>query len=195
MLAAEQPAHVAPIVAVPAIQEESPVSVDQEWLCSIQASPSEISILKHLPPLETSVSFPSLQPDVSYFLTFISTIFNNHLTTILQDQLPEFNFLVTDATEASINVADIPPAFNATMNRTEILDISSMEVANPLPEIIVNLATAPSFDNVSESSVCFDSSENLSDLRSPHVSFDDSLSDLPVPSPSDMSLVSEYGSL
>lgn len=102
--------------------------------------------------------------------------------------------MVTDATEASINVVDIPAAFNATMNRTEILDISSMEVANPLPEIIVNLATAPSFDNVSESSVCFDSSENLSDLRSPHVSFDDSLSDLPVPSPSDMSLVSEYGS-
>ena len=102
--------------------------------------------------------------------------------------------MVTDATEASINVADIPAAFNATMNRTEILDISSMEVASPLPEII-NLTTAPSFDNVSESSVCFDSSENLSQLRSPHVSFDDSLSDLPVPSPSDLSLVSDYDSL
>ena len=70
MLASEQPAPVAPAVAVPATQEESPVPVDQEWLCSIQASPSEISILKHLPPLETSVSFPSAQPDVSYFLTF-----------------------------------------------------------------------------------------------------------------------------
>ena len=82
------------------------------------------------------------------------------------------------------------------MNRTEILDISSMEGANQLPEIIVNLATAPSFDNVSESSVCFDSSYNLSELRSPHVSFDDSLDDLPVPSPSDLSLVSdEYDSL
>ena len=103
--------------------------------------------------------------------------------------------MVTDATEASINVVDIPAAFNATMNRTEILDISSMEVETPLPEIIVNLATAPSFDNVSESSVCFDFSENLSELRSPHVSFDDSLSDLPVPSPSDLSLVSEYDSL
>ena len=70
MPAAERPAPVAPIVVVPAIQEESPVPVDQEWLCSIQASPSEISILRHLPPLETSVSFPSAQRDVSYFLTF-----------------------------------------------------------------------------------------------------------------------------
>ena len=80
MPATEQPAPVAPAptVAVPANQEESPASVEQEWLSSIQASPSELEILKHLPPLETSVSFPSVQPDVSYFLTFISTIFNNH---------------------------------------------------------------------------------------------------------------------
>ena len=74
MPATEQPAPVAPApaptVAVPANQEESPVPVDQEWLSSIQASPSELEILKHLPPLETSISFPSAQPDVSYFLTF-----------------------------------------------------------------------------------------------------------------------------
>ena len=72
MPATEQPAPVAPApaVAVPANQEESPASVEQEWLSSIQASPSELEILKHLPPLETSVSFPSAQPDVSYFLTF-----------------------------------------------------------------------------------------------------------------------------
>ena len=72
MPATEQPAPVAlaPTVTVPADQEESPASVEQEWLSSIQASPSELEILKHLPPLETSVSFPSAQPDVSYFLTF-----------------------------------------------------------------------------------------------------------------------------
>ena len=72
MPATEQPAPVAPAptVAVHANQEESPASVEQEWLSSIQASPSELEILKHLPPLETSVSFPSAQPDVSYFLTF-----------------------------------------------------------------------------------------------------------------------------
>ena len=77
MLTTEQPAPVAPIVAIPAIQEESPVPVDQEWLSSIQASPSELEILKHLPPLETSVSFPSLQSNVSYFLSSISNIPNN----------------------------------------------------------------------------------------------------------------------
>ena len=78
MPATEQPVPVAPIVTVSANQEESPAPVDQEWLCSIQASPSEISILKHLPPLETSVSFPSAQSNVSYFLISISNIFNNH---------------------------------------------------------------------------------------------------------------------
>ena len=78
MLAAEQSAPVAPIVAMPATQEESPVPVDQEWLSSIQASPSELEILKHLPPLETSVSFPSVQLDVSCFLSSISNISNNH---------------------------------------------------------------------------------------------------------------------
>ena len=80
MPATEQPAPVAPAptVAVPANQEESPASVEQEWLSSIQASPSELEILKHLPPLETSVSFPSAQSNVSYFLISISNIFNNH---------------------------------------------------------------------------------------------------------------------
>ena len=53
------------------------VPVDQEWICSIQASPSEISILRHLPPLETSVSFPSAQSNVSFFLISISDIPNN----------------------------------------------------------------------------------------------------------------------
>ena len=78
MPATEQPVPVAPIVAVSANQEESPAPVDQEWLSSIQASPSELEILKHLPPLETSVSFPSVQPDVSCFLSSISNISNNH---------------------------------------------------------------------------------------------------------------------
>lgn len=78
MPATEQPVPVAPIVAVSAYQEESPAPVDQEWLSSIQASPSELEILKHLPPLETSVSFPSVQPDVSCFLSSISNISNNH---------------------------------------------------------------------------------------------------------------------
>ena len=78
MPATEQPVPVAPIVTVSANQEESPAPVDQEWLCAIQASPSELEILKHLAPLETSASFPSAEPDVGYFLILISNTFNNH---------------------------------------------------------------------------------------------------------------------
>ena len=57
---------------------------------------------------------------------------------------------------------------------SEQLDISALEVASPLPEITANLQTAPSFNNVLESSICTNASskDSLSVVELPDLSFE-----------------------